>query len=231
MSPRLRAALGLGLFLLAAALVWGSVGAELTPETLTQRHAELTDWRKAQGAFAVAGFFAATALAALVSLPGIAVFTLAAGLLFGAFWGTLIVAAAATLGATGLYALARAGFGDGLWRRLEAGRAAALAEELKRNEVSTLLFLRVAPVVPFLLANALPAVMGVRPGRYVLTTFVGLLPGTAALALAGRGIGELAASGGTPAPGTAGVLLIGVPLVLLGMLLSVRLWRARAARR
>ena len=216
--------------LIAAAALWWAFGEHLTPEALADSHTALTDWRKAHGLMAVAGFFAATALAALVSLPGIAVFTLAGGLMFGALWGTLLVTAAATIGATGLYALARAGVGDSLWRRLEAGRGAALAEELKRNEVPTLLLLRLAPVVPFMLANTLPAVMGVRPGRYVATTFVGILPGTAAIALAGKGLGDLAASGGTVNPGALGAVLIGVPLLLVAVALAVRVLRHRSAR-
>ena len=224
-----RALLAFALLLLLAAAVWWRFGAELTPEALADSHAALTEWRQAQGARAVLGFFAATALAALVSLPGIAVFTLAGGLLFGALWGTLLVVAAATLGATGPYALARAGFGDGLWRRLEAGRAGPIADGLKQNEISTLLLLRMMPVVPFLLANTLPALMGVRLWRYVLTTFVGLIPGTTVLALAGRGLGDLAASGGSPAAGTLGAVIIGVPLVMVATALAVRLLRRRTA--
>ena len=212
-----------------AALVALGVGLALTgklsPEVLAARHADLVIWRDAQGLLAVAGFFAVTALAALLSLPGIAVFTLAGGVLFGVLWGTLLVVAAATLGAMGLYLLARAGFGDGLWRRLERGRGGWLTEELRRNEVKALLLLRVAPVVPFLLANTLPALMGVRPARYALTTFFGLIPGTAAVALAGQGLGEVAASGGTVALFPLATLLIGVPLAFLAIALAARLLR------
>ena len=226
--PAARARLAVAvLCALVAAGVWLALSGTLSPADLTARHAELLAWRDAQGLVAVAGFFAVTAAAALLSLPGIAVFTLAGGVLFGVLWGTLLVVAAATLGAMGLFLLARAGFGDGLLRRLERGRAAWLAEELRRNEVRALLVLRIAPVVPFLLANTLPALMGVRPGRYAATTFVGLIPGTAAVALAGQGLGEVAASGGTPAAGPVAFLMIGVPLVLLALPLAARLFRRK----
>ena len=224
--PGARARLALiVLFGLIGAGIWLAVREDLSPELVMAKHAELLDWRDSQGMVAVAGFFAVTAFAALLSLPGIAVFTLAGGVLFGVLWGTLLTVAAATLGAMGLYALARAGFGDGLLRRIERGRAAWLAEELRRNEVRALLFLRIAPVVPFLLANMLPALMGVRPVRYALTTFVGLIPGTLAVAFAGYGLGEVASSGGTPEIGLLAALIIGVPLVLVLMPLVPRLWR------
>ena len=213
------------LFVLVAAGGLLALQGDLSSEAVMARHAELVLWRDSQGMVAVAGFFAVTALAALLSLPGIAVFTLAGGVLFGVLWGTLLVVAAATLGAMGLYLLARAGFGDGLMRRMQKGRAAWLAEELRRNEIKTLLVLRIAPVVPFLLANMLPALMGVRPLRYLLTTFVGLIPGTTAIALAGHGLGEVVASGGTPQAGPLAALFIGVPLLLLGLAFAGRLWR------
>lgn len=225
LSPPRPALLALVLLPLAAGALWWGLGERLTSAALAESQAALLEWRRAHGALAVVLFFVAVALAALVSLPGIAVFTLAGGLLFGALWGTLIVVVAATLGATGLYLLARAGIGDALWRRLEAGRGAALAAEMKRNEIKALLLLRIAPVVPFLLANTLPALMGVRPLRYATTTFVGLIPGTAAIALAGGSLSDLAAGGGEVQVGTLGALLIGVPLILLLSALAARLLR------
>ncbi len=224
--PGARARLALAvLFGLIGAGLWLAMRGDVSTETVMAKHAELISWRDRQGVVAVAGFFAVTAVAALLSLPGIAVFTLAGGVLFGVLWGTLLVVAAATLGAMGLYLLARAGFGDGMMRRLERGRAAWLAEELRRNEVRALLFLRIAPVVPFLLANMLPALMGVRPMRYAVTTFVGLIPGTLAVAFAGYGLGEVASSGGAPEMGLLAALLIGVPLVLVLLPFAPRLWR------
>ncbi|MGY6410989.1 MAG: TVP38/TMEM64 family protein [Alkalilacustris sp.] len=223
-GARARMAL-LVLFALIGTGIWFGVRGDVSAETVMAQHAELIAWRDTHGIMAVAGFFAVTAFAALLSLPGIAVFTLAGGVLFGVMWGTLLVVAAATLGAMGLYLLARAGFGDGLMRRMERGRTAWLAEELRRNEIRALLFLRIAPVVPFLLANMLPALMGVRPMRYVVTTFFGLIPGTLAVAFAGYGLGEVAASGGASDLKLLAALFIGVPLVLVLLSFAPRLWR------
>ena len=211
------ATLGVGL------TAWGG----LSPEALVERHSELIAWRDAWGFVAVGGFFVLTVVAAFVSLPGIAVFTLAAGLLFGVLGGTLLVTFAATLGATGLFALTRLGVGESLWRRLERGRGEVIADMLKRNEITVLLLLRLAPVVPFFLANTLPAVAGVGLRRFVITTFFGLLPGTAAVALAGAGIGDAWSKGGLPDGGMLAAVLIGVPLALVAVAAAARVLAQR----
>lgn len=219
-------ALAVGLLLgLIATGIWVALRGDLSSDTLLARHAELEAWRDAQGGMAMLGFFGVTALAALISLPGIAVFTLAGGVLFGALWATVLTAGAATLGAIGLFLLARAGFGGGLLDRLEGGRAGWLADELRRNQIKTLLLLRVAPVVPFVMANTLPALMGVRLLPYVATTFVGLIPGTAAVAFAGHGLAEVAATGREPDLVLVSALVIGVPTAFLVLALAARLMR------
>lgn len=225
---RRRAVFGLALILSAGVVVWLSFAEHLTAESLSERHGALLLWRDAHGPFAVALFFVATALAALVSLPGIAVFTLAAGLLFGWLWGTVLVALAATLGATGLFLLVRAGLGTGLTRRtvarIEAGEAGRVAAALKAHEIKTLLILRMAPVVPFFLANTLPAAVGVPLHRFVLTTLVGILPGTAAIAVAGVGIGDMAAKGSAlPSASLLGALAVAAALLILSGMLAMRL--------
>jgi len=47
----------------------------------------------------------------------------------------------------------------------------------------------------FFVANVVPAFLGVRLRPYVLTTFIGIIPGTAVYAAVGAGIGEAFARG------------------------------------
>lgn len=135
-----------------------------------------------------------------LSLPGGFVLTVAAGFLFGFLPGTLLATLAQTAGATLAFLAARHGAGppparDGV------GRMAALERGLARNPVSALLLLRLAPVVPFILANVLPAFFGVRLRLFVPTTLAGLLPGTAITAWIGVGAGAVLERGGTPGAG------------------------------
>ena len=76
----------------------------------------------------------------------------------------------------------------GPWmRRLERGFA--------DNAWSYLLILRLVPIVPFFVANVVPAFLGVRLRLYVITTLLGIIPGTAVYAAVGAGIGQVFARG------------------------------------
>ena len=52
-----------------------------------------------------------------------------------------------------------------------------MIEKLKVNEISFLLLLRLIPVVPFFVANILPALAGVNLKNFLWTTIVGIIPG------------------------------------------------------
>lgn len=202
---------------------------QLTMESLAQHHLNLVAWRESHLVAAVVGFVGVSVLAALLSVPGIALVTLAGGYLFGAIAGTALMVTGATVGATGLFLVTRAGLGRGRierWQdRLQDSRLAGLVTGLRENELKTLFLLRLAPVVPFFLANTLPAAMGVGLRRYLLTTGLGILPGTAVIATVGDGLGEVLASGGTPGTGALAPFLITVPALVLAVVLVVQLLR------
>jgi uncharacterized membrane protein YdjX (TVP38/TMEM64 family) len=128
-------------------------------------------------------------------MPGAVFLTLSGGFLFGAVLGTALTVGAATVGATLVFLFARRVLGADALDRL-GPRAAALGEGIRRNAASYLLVLRLVPLFPFFLVNLVPAFVGVRTGVYVVTTAIGILPGTAVFSLAGAGLGEVLARGG-----------------------------------
>ncbi len=220
---------GLGLVVLAALLA-GWFGRDwLTLEQLAAHHAALDAWREANFLQVLLAFFVLYVLAALVSVPGIAMLSLLGGYLFGGLAGAAVVVTAATIGATGLYMITRAGLGGRLiarWnRKVASGKLGNLAEGLRENEIKALLLLRLAPVVPFFLANALPAAMGVGLRNYVLTTAIGILPGTMLFTLAGSGLAQTFAAGGNPELSVLAPILLTVPAILIGAALAVRMLR------
>jgi uncharacterized membrane protein YdjX (TVP38/TMEM64 family) len=198
----------------------------LTPEMISGYHATLMEWRNANFPLTAVGFFLLYMILAAAPAPGIAILTLLGGYLFGAVVATMMVTVAATLGATGLFLLTRAGLGDRLFKHwqvgLAEGRLARVVAGLQANEFKTLYLLRLAPIVPFFLANTLPAFLGVRLRNFMFTTFTGILPGTALIALAGGGLGEVIAAGGKPEIGNLAPLLVSIPALLLGIVLAVR---------
>jgi uncharacterized membrane protein YdjX (TVP38/TMEM64 family) len=139
------------------------------------------------------GFFAVYAAAVAFSFPAASVLTIFGGFLFGWLQGGLIVALAATLGATGLFLAARSAFGDVL-RSKVGGAAKSMAEGFERDAFNYLLVLRLAPVFPFFIVNIVPALFKVPLKTYVAATLLGILPGTFAYAFLGQGVGSALAA-------------------------------------
>lgn len=192
----------LPLILLAAAAVlalW-AFGDRLSLEALRDNRAALLAWRDAHPLLAPALFVLAYVSVVAVSLPGAVWVTLTGGFLFGLFPGALYNVAGATLGAFVLFVAVRAGLGDGLRARIDAsdGAVRRLSEGLRANEVPVLLGMRLMPVVPFFVANLIPAFLGVAAWRFVWTTALGILPGAAVFTWVGVGLGEVLARGETP---------------------------------
>lgn len=172
----------------------------LSFDALAANREALLAFRDANYLLTVALAFGAYVLVVAFSLPGAAIATLAIGFLFGLLPGVPIVALAATLGATALFLAAKTSFGDALAARMDAseGAVASVKRGIREDETSYLLLMRLTPVLPFFVANILPAIVGVGLRKYVWTTLVGILPGTAIYVWVGAGLGEVFARGETP---------------------------------
>ena len=167
------------------------------------------------------------------SLPGATVATLTGGFLFGLFPGVLFNLAGASIGAILIFLAARAGFGEALAARIasQGGAVARLRAALAANEWEVLFLMRVTPVVPFFVANLLPALLNISLLKFAVTTVVGIVPGALVLTSVGSGLGEVFATGGVPdlsvftEPYVAGPI---VGLVCLGLLpIVIRTLRKR----
>ena len=125
-----------------------------------------------------------------LSLPIASLLTLIGGFLFGFIPGTFLVVSSATAGATLLFFIAQSTVGRHL-RDKAKGFYNKVAKNMEGNAIQYMLFMRFVPVVPFFIANILPALFKVKPRHYILTTFFGILPGTAVYVNIGRGLGEI----------------------------------------
>ncbi len=139
---------------------------------------------------ALAAYVALYACVTAVSLPGASLLTIAGGLVFGAWLGGAFAVIGATIGATLLFLAARTSVGAIV--AAKAGpRVNALRAGFQKDAVSYLLFLRLVSLFPFWLVNLALALVGVRLWTFIWTTFVGIIPGTFAYALAGAGLDSL----------------------------------------
>ena len=131
--------------------------------------------------------------------------------------------AAATTGATLIFLAARWGLGERLAARMTAsqGRIGRIKAGIDANQWSMLFLIRLVPVVPFFVANLLPALLGVPLRRFVVSTFLGIVPGTVVYTSVGAGLGEVLARGETPDLGVIFEPMILLPLLGLCLLAAL----------
>ncbi len=128
--------------------------------------------------------------AVALSLPIATFLTLLGGFLFGLVQGTLFVVTAATIGASIIFIIAKTSLGNSLRER--AGSFYKKIEgNMKENAVGYLLFMRLVPIFPFVLVNIAPALFNVPLRTFAWTTFVGIIPGSAAFVYFGKQLGEI----------------------------------------
>jgi uncharacterized membrane protein YdjX (TVP38/TMEM64 family) len=118
--------------------------------------------------------------------------TIAAGLLFGRWFGTLYALAGTTAGAAAVFLIARSGLG-GLADR--AGpRVASIGGALRADGIFYLVFMRLLPVLPFTLVNVVAALAGLRLQTFLIGTFIGIVPSVVIYANVGDLLMELTTS-------------------------------------
>jgi len=88
-----------------------------------------------------------------------------------------------------------------------------LEDGFQEDAFSYLLVLRLVPLFPFFLVNIAPALIGIPLRTFVVTTLIGIIPGSLVYASVGNGIGMIFDQGGTPDLG-----IIFEPEVLLPIL-------------
>ncbi|MET0347582.1 MAG: TVP38/TMEM64 family protein [Methyloceanibacter sp.] len=174
----------LGAMALVFAMGWHRY---FTVTALAENREALRHFIDAHMLLSLAAFVALYAAVVALSLPGGAVMTIAGGFLFGWLLGGAASVVGATIGATIVFLIARSTLG-----RLLAQRAGPFVSRFRQgfqeDAFSYLLFLRLVPIFPFWLVNLAPGLLNVPFATYVATTFLGIIPGTFAFALAGNGL-------------------------------------------
>jgi len=166
-------------------------------DTLRDNREALINWRDNNGFLAVLAYMAGYAIVVAFSLPAGAIMTLSGGFLFGWFWGGLYTVIGATIGATGLFLVAKTALGEVL--RAKAGPFLKKFEKGFQEDMWSYLFiLRLVPAFPFWLVNLAPAFLGVPLMAYLITTFFGIMPGSFVFASVGAGLGAVFDRGETP---------------------------------
>ncbi len=113
-----------------------------------------------------------------VGLPG-SVLAIAAGGVFGAFWGTVWTVMGATLGAVIAFGLARTLLHAWVERTFGHHRLLQqLNQAIHHRPLNFVLAIRFTPISPFNLVNFLFGLTPIRLKTYAFGTFIGIIPGT-----------------------------------------------------
>jgi uncharacterized membrane protein YdjX (TVP38/TMEM64 family) len=161
-----------------------------TFEHLKAHHQRLAAFVATHYIQAIAGYFVLYVMFVALSLPGAIWLTVAGGFLFGIVAGAILAVLAATTGASLLFLATKTSLGEYLHEH--AGPWLAKVERgFADNQWSYLLMMRLFPVIPFFIANLVPAFLGVRLPVFIATTFIGIIPATIIFTTVGAGLGSV----------------------------------------
>lgn len=211
------------LIVFALVLIAFSIAAAVFPVRDWIRN--LIYWVQQVGPAGIAVFIGAYAIATVLFLPGW-IFTVAAGLLFGVVGGTAVALSGATIGAALAFLVARYLVRDSI-RNLAGSnpRFHAIDRAIGENGWKIVGLLRLNPLIPFNLSNYFYGITAIRFWPYVLTSAIGMLPGTLLYAYLGA-VGKATLGAKSP-PSVWRYLLLGVGL---GATIVVTIIISRMAR-
>lgn len=170
----------------------------------------------AAGAWAPLLFVLLQAVVTITPLPR-TVFTVAAGVLFGAVWGLVLAITGTTLAALAAYGLVRWVGGPLIERHAHRAGFAWVRARLDRSGLLAMVSLRLLPMVPFSVMNYAAGLAGVRLFPYLVGTVLGVLPGTVAIVVLGDAV-----TGGTVHPALLAVSVLGAVVGVTGTAIAAR---------
>ncbi|TAA70509.1 TVP38/TMEM64 family protein [Planococcus salinarum] len=137
---------------------------------------DLRNWILSFGWWSPILYIAIYTVRPLIFFPA-SILSLAGGLAFGAWLGTLYTIIGATLGALLSFYVAQT-LGKSLVRKKWGGNAAKIQQQMERNGFLYILLFRLIPVINFDLISYVAAIAKVRFLPFALATLIGIIPGT-----------------------------------------------------
>jgi uncharacterized membrane protein YdjX (TVP38/TMEM64 family) len=211
-------ALGLGLIALSVAISFLPVA---------QWVKAFTDWIRHLGLTGALIFIGVYALAAVLFLPG-AIFTIAAGLVYGVAGGTAVALAGATLGAGLAFLVARYLVRGRIEEFARKNRKFGAIDDAIGDEGWKIVgLLRLSPLIPFNVSNYFYGVTSIGFWPYLVASCVGMLPGTLLYAYLGA-IGQAGLEGGRKGYSPLQWTFLGIGLLAT---IAVTVFVSRVARK
>lgn len=198
------------IFAIFATIVWAAIYAFDTKALVRN----FLNYLQSIGPWAPFLFILAYITACLTFFPGV-VLTLGAGVVFGLFKGTFLVAAGATLGASSAFLVSRHFARRWVLRKFASNdQFAAIDQATQREGWKIVALIRLSPVFPFVAMNFIFGLTSVPFWHFFLATLVGIFPMTTLFVYLGVLAGDIARIGTGPvASGSAKWLITAVGIV------------------
>lgn len=170
---------GLILIFISLFFIFG-INEYFTLETIKNLKSEISSYKESYPIQIIILFILIYVTGTSLSLPVAGILSVAGGAIFGLVWGTIFVTIAGTIGATAAFMLSRYLFKDLIQQRY-GDKLTIINEGITKNGNIYLLSLRLIPVFPYFIINA---VMGITPMplfSFSIITLVGMIPMTSIL--------------------------------------------------
>jgi uncharacterized membrane protein YdjX (TVP38/TMEM64 family) len=177
--------------------------------------ASVQDAVRAAGAWAPGLFVVLQVVFTVPPVPR-TIFTVAAGMLFGAGTGVVLAVTATALAAVLAFWLVRLTGGGLVERFADRGPVVWTRRRLDRSGLLAVTSLRLIPAIPFSVLNYAAGLSGVRCTPYLLGSVLGTAPGTIALVILGDAVT------GRVSPALLAVSLTGGLVGIVGALAAAR---------
>lgn len=208
MNKKIKKFLPLGIFaILIAGIYMSGILDYVSLDAIKGQRVYLAELVAANPIIAGAAFMGLYIATVALSLPIASLLTLLGGFLFGLVAGTLMIVFSATIGASIIFLIAKSALGETL--REKAGPFYnKVANNMNDNSIQYMFFTRLIPVVPFFMANILPALFNIKLRDFAFTTFFGIIPGTAVFTNIGQSLATIESLGDLVSPQILGAFTI-----------------------
>ncbi|MFC0269731.1 TVP38/TMEM64 family protein [Kushneria aurantia] len=114
----------------------------------------------------------------------------ATGLIFGPWWGLFYAVAGTMVASSATWLLGRM-LGRDLLEKYGGERIRKLADSISRYGIRTMILFNLLPLAPFTFTNMIAGAARMPYATYMIGSLIGILPGLAAVTIAGSRLGEL----------------------------------------
>jgi len=162
----------------------------LTLENLKDSRADFQSWQAGRPVLVRLIFMTFYVLVTALSLPGAAIMTLAAGGLFGLWWGTLLMSFSSSIGATLAFLVSRFLWRDWVQQRF-GERLKTMNTGIEREGGFYSFTLRLVPIFPFFVINLLMGLTPFKTWTFYWVSQLGMFAGTLVYVNAGTPLAKI----------------------------------------